>query len=249
VYDIDGTTLSSEVVLSATPNTVNRYSVELVDVNHTGSSWVYGILWMKPEDPAIIRFIDSSTMTSSAVYSYVSIVSCIKYRADFIFTKDINDFQILLYSTFVSGTIIAQFNFDASGVFQLIGVLSGRTTWVEFSIAAYHPSEDKLYCYEYASGGITTSIKSIPRDAGGAATTVLSGIYYRRDKSSIIYADGNIYTSVRNILLGFSDLYGTIYSIASNTPTIIILLPVKKSSFIAEGTTAEQFRPPETILR
>jgi len=220
-YDIDGATLSSEVVLDATVNTVNRYSVELTDVNYTGSSWKYGILWMKPEDPAVIRFIDSGAMTSSAVYNYPAGVSCIKYRADFIFTKTTNDFQLLLYSTAVVGTVMYQFNVDAAGTWTLVGALAGRTTWTEFSMAAYHPSEDVLYYFEYAAGGITTNIKSLPRDAGGAATTVLSGIYYRRDKSSIIYADSKVFTSVRNVLLGNYDLTGTVYSIVSNAGTVI----------------------------
>lgn len=218
---IDGDVISAEVVLSATPSTVNRYSVEPVDVNYAGTSWKYGILWMKPEDPAVIRFISSASMTSASIFNYPSTVKTVQYQADFIFTKATNDFQILLYSTSVAGTILAQFQIDGSGDFQLIGVLSGRTTWTSFSIGAYHPSEDRLYYYEYTSGGINTSIKSIPRDAAGSATTVLSGAYYNPRKTLMLYADGQVFTATRGYLLAGVDLNGTLYSIISNTATVL----------------------------
>jgi hypothetical protein len=200
---------------------VNRYSVELVDVNYAGASWKYGILWMKPEDPAVIRFVDSATMTSSAVYSYGAGVKTVQYSSDFIFTKTTNDFQILLYSTAVLGNVLTQFNVDGAGTWTLIGVLAGRTTWPSFSIGAYHPSEDVLYYYKAAVSDGTTDIESVPRDAAGAATSVLTSIYFRRAKSCMIYGGGDIYTATRNALLGNYDLSGTLYSIASNTPTVI----------------------------
>ncbi len=216
-FNLTTSTLSIQVLLTSTRETVSAHSLELVDKNYTGTSYKYGMMWMKQESPAVLRFIDATTMASAAAYTFASGIDYIGDAAAFMFAMAANSICAILRHVGYSTNMLYKFTITSSGNVTCAEVFDG---FPDFGAAAYSQSEDRIYYIEPVEA-MRTTLKSVNGGAAGDHVTtpvvVLPDITYYAGWQMLSSAGGSIYTSDPLVPpLGGRSCAGTLYKIDAN---------------------------------
>jgi hypothetical protein len=207
-YDITGDSLSSEVIVYATANTISHNNVSIVDDNYTGSSYLYGFM-AGVAGTALVKFVDDPTLTSTTVVTMAQTITA--RTSDFHYQKATDEFY---FKTQDGGPnyYYNKITITGAGAWSDIGPLV-PTTFPQYTAAAYHASEDRIYYFENGGDASTQNIKSHPHGSVTPTTVVSNTIYWTYN--TIVYDNSKIYAVVGDET--WTPTSGTIYEITSNT--------------------------------
>jgi hypothetical protein len=216
-------TLSAELTISnSEPN-----AIELLDVNHSGSSYEYGCVYVDNANKAIRIVYDGTPLTDNLLFSQATLGysgSDGPQSGGFAYLRLGCRFTVTALAT--SGTVYVHHElfFDASVPGWTDNGQTNTGVPFQYRNGAYHASEDRIYGYDEAN----LKVKSHTR-TGTTSTDVLTCTTSDKVKD-FIYANSVVYCTRLNNY--------SVYSIASNTATLLDGLNYR---YGAEGVYSRYF--------
>ena len=201
VYDLSGASYNE---VSVSSNTSFK-SAELVDYNYTGSSYLYGLVYVNNSAHSV-RIV-SDTATDSLVFSAATLgvdatTVFVFWNGQFVYFYDNDGVNVNFH----------RLSIDPAGTWtddgSLFALTESYNQW-----AALHKSENRVY-YLYNSGG--KYIKS--HTTSSAAVATVSTLSAGDNVQSMMYLNSKVYFT---LAAGTNYYKGSLYSLVTNTQTLV----------------------------
>lgn len=190
---ISGLTLSSEVVLSSTTNITWHNSIEVIDFNYTGSSYLYGVIYTDGDitGNGRLRLVDGSALTISTIFSGTDYgFTTENIASHFMFIR--NGGEVWFKGTTAGGgsDILCKAHVSGAGAWVNDGqILTGLDP---YTVAAFHVTEDRIYYFEPILSVVKSHTVSSATITNNLTNTVVPSTV-----ESMLYANGEVFFTLR----------------------------------------------------
>ena len=219
VYRIDTATLLTSTTLSTVLNSVAVTSMTVLDYNYTGSSWKYALVYSVDVTGSDKGFIYSAEYSGSTISltqrfnaPYDPVSNGYGFLSNFMYKKSAGLVRVQCTYT-ASARGYDEFTISSGGAWTQNPNVFATTAMELYDLAAYHPSDDRVYHFASSINGI----KSHPADSFSSTTNATfdaSG----EDCGWIIYGGGKVWFTTHHYALEAADKLDeyNLYSLTGN---------------------------------
>lgn len=182
---------------------VHWNSCAVLDYNYTGSSYKYAFLYTVARtsgDSGYLKQITkaaypSTTLTAATIWSNLNtpVPNGEGFASNFLYIKSGNSIRYQCGSSTGSGYEAT--HVDATGAYVADGLVIWNASFGAYNIAAYHPTDDRIYYYDSGLHGI----KSHPSGTYTLTTNMTMDADPPEDPGTMYYGNGKVYfTTIKN---------------------------------------------------